>query len=140
MESPLSLTVPQDLRYLRLVCRFGSGLTQIGGIPENEDTAKVSHAIELALCEAFTNSVRHIPEHETPGHVIIDCAADENRLSISIKDRNQAFYFSPDPPQDVALSSEGGYGLFLIRKLMDTVSYQREGNVNVLSMSISFPK
>ena len=45
---------------------------------------------------------------------------------------------------DVSLTAEerpiGGLGLLLVRELMDSINYEREGNSNVLTLRINYNK
>ena len=82
--------------------------------------------INLALAEGFTNAVRHAHEDKpetTP--VLIECWVDPQRIEIRIFDQGEPF--DPDSlvePKPGTLR-EGGYGWFLLRRLVDQVTYER---------------
>jgi len=42
----------------------------------------------------------------------------------------------PDTTLDVAERQIGGIGVFLIKKLMDEVTYQRDNNKNILTLTV----
>ncbi|MFK8182349.1 MAG: ATP-binding protein [Phormidesmis sp.] len=82
--------------------------------------------LNLALAEGFTNAVRHahvnLPSH-TP--IVLECWVQFNQVEIRIFDQGEPF--DPDSlvePQPGTLR-EGGYGWFLLRRLVDEVTYER---------------
>lgn len=82
--------------------------------------------INLALAEGFTNAVRHahadLPS-TTP--VLIECWVGVQKVEINIFDRGEPF--DPDSlaePKPGTLR-EGGYGWFLLRRLVDQVTHDR---------------
>ncbi len=93
--------------------------------------------LSIALAEGFTNAVRHahaaLPP-ETP--ITIDIDLDDSRIDIRIWDQGHPF----DPsnlrePEPGSLLQGGGYGWFLLRRVVDHVSYQRRDNRNCLEIT-----
>lgn len=87
---------------------------------------EVFDQLNLALAEGFTNAVRHahanLPSN-TP--IVLECWVQLHRLEIRIFDQGEPF--DPDSlvePQPGTLR-EGGYGWFLLRRLVDEVTYER---------------
>jgi serine/threonine-protein kinase RsbW len=84
------------------------------------------YRLNLALAEGFTNAVRHahqaLPRETT---IDIDLALWSDRLEIRIWDRGQPF--DPDAIEEPKPGTlqEGGYGWFLLRRLVDRVVYER---------------
>ena len=70
--------------------------------------------------------------------------ADSNRLKIIITDQGKPFDPTQKEKADVSLTAEerpiGGLGLLLVRELMDSINYEREGNSNVLTLRINYNK
>jgi serine/threonine-protein kinase RsbW len=91
------------------------------------------YRLNLALAEGFTNAVRHAHSGlSSDTSIDIQVALDADRMEIRIWDWGQPF----DPnnirePQPGTLQ-EGGYGWFLLRRLADEVSYDRQGQRNCL--------
>ena len=86
------------------------------------DTESV-YAIELAVGEALTNIIRHAYQNE-PGHEIhLALIIDETKFSLSIRDFGRKFNPTEHAPPDLSTPSEGGYGVYLIDKVMDEVTY-----------------
>ena len=98
---------------------------------------KAFDQINLALTEGFTNAVRHahadLPE-TTP--ILIECKIASQQIEIRIFDRGEPF--DPDSlvePKPGTLR-EGGYGWFLLRRLVNQVTYDR-AKPTVLAESIA---
>jgi serine/threonine-protein kinase RsbW len=86
--------------------------------------------IELALTEALANAVVHGCEHD-PGKDVQVCAGcDPDRgILIVVRDPGPGFDPSqvPSPVVGQKIYAEGGRGIYLINRLMDTVWYERGG-------------
>jgi serine/threonine-protein kinase RsbW len=98
-----------------------------------------AYPFELALEEVFINVVMHgTPAGNTPS-VEVSLALAHDDLTLTIEDDGPQFDPLSLPPPNVAASlSErpiGGLGLFLVRQLMDVVSYDRVAGRNRLRMT-----
>jgi anti-sigma regulatory factor (Ser/Thr protein kinase) len=97
--------------------------------------------LRLCLDEVLANVIRHGYGIGETGTILvtIECPGDRVRLEV----RDAAAPFNPldaaDPDLDVAPEDRplGGLGVFLVRQLMDTVSYDYEHGENRLSMERS---
>lgn len=130
------MTLQADLRYVRIASITACNVAEIFA-DFNCNAADISefcHAYELAVSEAFTNSVRHAKPSQTESEVTIHVRYEKNTLSVCIIDANPPFNPVTQAP-DINSYPEGGYGLFLIHQLMDTVSYARENGTNILTMA-----
>ena len=84
------------------------------------------YRLNLALTEGFTNAVRHAHHHLPPETQIdIDLTLWADYIEIRIWDRGKPF--NPDILEEPELGTlrEGGYGWFLLRRLVDKVAYER---------------
>lgn len=94
--------------------------------------------LNLVLEEAVTNVVMYAyPEGEV--HQIWLSAEEHNGcLVFTLQDEGAEFDPTAVPEADVTLSAEereiGGLGIFLIRQIMNEVSYRRIDGRNVLTM------
>jgi sigma-B regulation protein RsbU (phosphoserine phosphatase) len=94
--------------------------------------------IRLAVEEAVVNVMEYAYPDGQEGDVTVTAQANATRLKVTISDEGRHF----DPTQkelaDVTLSAEersiGGLGLLLVRELMDSINYEREGKRNVLTL------
>jgi len=95
--------------------------------------------LELITEEVFVNIINHGYSGKG-GSIEIDCSQpDESSLKIVITDYGIPF----DPianAKDIDINAPleertyGGYGIFLILKVMDEVNYKRKDNANILTM------
>ena len=94
--------------------------------------------LQLALEECVTNVIMYAypPEEQHTLQVTAELQAPD--LIFTIEDSGVPF----DPTQvaeaDTSLSAEerpiGGLGIFLVRQLMDSVEYRRDGDRNLLTL------
>jgi anti-sigma regulatory factor (Ser/Thr protein kinase) len=95
--------------------------------------------IELALEEALVNICKY-SYPDDPGDAEVNCKQDNGRFIIEIVDSGIPFDMTSLPAPDVTSSIEkrkiGGLGIFLIKKMVDEVRYRREGNFNILKLTI----
>jgi serine/threonine-protein kinase RsbW len=94
---------------------------------------------ELALEEIFMNIVMHGSQ---PGDtLVVEVSLNRGAESVAMTVEDDGPEFDPLslPPPDVTASLAdrrvGGLGVFLVRKIMDSVSYARIGGRNQLRMS-----
>jgi len=93
---------------------------------------------ELALEEIFMNVVMHgvRPERMPLVQVSLNRVADS--VTMTVEDDGPQFDPLSLPPPDLSTGLAerpvGGLGVFLVRELMDTVSYERVGARNQLRM------
>lgn len=99
--------------------------------------------IDLAVEEIFVN-ISHYAYSPDKGTVQIECSAEKTadasaKLTVSFTDRGKAFNPLAKPDPDITLSVEereiGGLGIFLIKKYMDSVLYERKDNQNILTFT-----
>ena len=95
-------------------------------------------SLNLALEEAVTNVILYAYPEGSDGLVEVEAILRDHALSFVISDSGEAFDPTAAPEADTTLGVEdrpiGGLGIFLIRNIMDSVSYRRENNRNILSM------
>lgn len=98
------------------------------------------YKMELASEEALVNIISYAYPEIDKKFLIIECQKSGNsRFEIIIRDKGVAF--NPiEADIDVNLNQSiedrkiGGLGIFMIRKLVDEVSYQRVGEENILKI------
>ena len=99
--------------------------------------------IDLAVEEIFVN-ISHYAYSPDKGMVQIECSAEKTadasaKLTVSFTDRGKAFNPLAKPDPDITLSVEereiGGLGIFLTKKYMDSVLYERKDNQNILTFT-----
>ncbi len=114
---------------LDLVPEFISSLIKClqEAMPLNEDDV---FTLRLILEESLTNAIRH--GNKLNPNLTVDVAINlhDNRLTIDIKDQGQGFDFHnvPNPTTADKLLKTSGRGVFLIKKLVDQVSFYDAGS------------
>lgn len=103
---------------------------------EAEMSPQLAHHCGLATDEACTNIIEH--GYGETGQGVIDVAvwAQDGHFVVELSD--DAPPFDPLSITDTPSPTDrkpGGWGVYLIRKLMDTARYERRGNRNVLTLS-----
>ena len=93
---------------------------------------------ELALEEVFMNVVMHGSAAAGPPWVELSLTLAPGGLTMTVEDDGPRFDPLSLPPPDVTASLGerpiGGLGVFLVRQMMDEVTYNRVGERNQLRM------
>lgn len=89
---------------------------------------KERYLVELAVIEACTNIIRYAYPPSFPGNLGIFLKGEGERIEILLLDQGVAFDPASIHPPDLQESKEGGYGIFLMRKIMGSVTYRRRGS------------
>ncbi|MBV8067778.1 MAG: ATP-binding protein [Candidatus Eremiobacteraeota bacterium] len=84
--------------------------------------------IRLAAGEALSNAVEH--GRDTPRRrIVVVCSFEGDVLSVEIRDSGSGFS-EPSDRESVQPDDRGrGFGIFLMRRLMDEVTFARNGKV-----------
>jgi anti-sigma regulatory factor (Ser/Thr protein kinase) len=97
--------------------------------------------LRLVAEEAVTN-VCNYAYPDRAGTLEIRVAGSAGHLTVTISDEGKPFNPVELAQPDVSLGIEerpvGGLGVFLIRKFVDEIAYERVGNKNVLRIKIAF--
>lgn len=100
---------------------------------------KEIYSIQLAADEASSNIIEHAYAGIKDGVLEIECIILEGGLKIVMRDQGKSFNPSsvPEPNVNADLSERkiGGLGMYLMRKLMDEVTYESSNETgNILTM------
>ena len=95
-------------------------------------------SLNLALEEAVTNVILYAYPDGIDGLVDIEAFIREDCLEFILSDSGKPFDPTAAPAADITLGVEdrsiGGLGIYLVRNIMDTVSYRYENGKNILTM------
>ena len=112
-----------DIRNVALARRGVAGFAGACGFSES-DIAD----IRLAAGEALSNAVEHGSGTPSAGFTV-DCSFDGDELRIEIHDSGTGFS-APAIRGNVEPDQRGrGFGIFLMRRLMDDVAFGRNGTI-----------
>lgn len=128
----LDITLPKETRYLGLVGQIGEAmaraLERFSG-----DREELAYHINLVLTEAMANAIKHA-DQPTSTEVRITITLARHKLTIRVYDQGQGFDLHTVSPPDTASLQERGRGIFIIRAIMDRVSYRKLKSGHVLEM------
>lgn len=113
-------------------------LSDIAG--ELNVTEKTRKQLLIAADEIFTNIASYgYPRAGGKAEIEVEFNFSEQILSVKFIDTGIAYNplesAAPDVSSPVAERQVGGLGIFMVKKLMDSVSYRREGTKNILLMT-----
>ena len=95
-------------------------------------------SINLALEEAVVNVMNYAYPEGTIGEIDISVTFSDGSITFTIQDTGTPFDPTKVSNPDTSLSAEerpiGGLGIYLVRELMDEVSYCYENNHNILTL------
>ena len=95
--------------------------------------------INLVLEEALSNIIYYAFNDNEEHKIRISLSQSKNKLTVRIKDDGIPFDPTAQRQPDITLPAVerpvGGLGIFLISKIMDTIHYSREKNLNILTLT-----
>ena len=100
---------------------------------------KALYQIEVAIEEIFVNIVSYAGLSDDDG-VEVHCEVLENPLRVVVQFLDKGIPFDPlakdDPDRspDAIMDREGGLGIFMVKQMMDDVSYAYENGKNTLTI------
>lgn len=98
---------------------------------------KVINQMNIAVEEMFTNIVKYAYENKG-GKAIVKISFDSKKLSVELIDNGPEFdpLAKEDPDIDLGVEDRpiGGLGIFMVKKLMDEVTYARVDSTNVVTL------
>jgi serine/threonine-protein kinase RsbW len=128
----LTFRIDSRLEHVALV---GVAVRAIcAAIPLDDDEAA---SVELCVVEAVNNAIEHAYA-EAGQPVEVDLVLSNDALDITVRDRGRHMDWPRACADADAYAAdalcEGGRGLFIMRSLMDRVSYRSAGQWNELAM------
>ncbi|MDR3013638.1 MAG: ATP-binding protein [Chitinispirillales bacterium] len=106
---------------------------------ENVDcTIEERHQIAIAVEEIFVNIAYYAYRPETGGVTVRVVAGGGGELVIEFEDSGKPYNPLEAKTPDITLGVDerevGGLGVFMVKKLMDSVAYRRERDKNILTI------
>lgn len=133
--SKLSLEIPSDLSRIEEVVALVSDQCVVMGLGVH--TAKFN--LRVALSEALTNAMLYGNKMDVNKNVSITAEVVDGIVSISVVDQGLGFDPDtiPDPTTPDRIQRPDGRGLFVIRKLVDKVTFSERGNAICMVLRLS---
>jgi serine/threonine-protein kinase RsbW len=136
------LKIPADSKNLDIIRKFISGISENMGFPDEE-----IYKIELAVDEACANVVKHaylVTNSRRDRIINIEARDKKDRLEIVIFDKGRGFdpkkIKKPDIVEYMKKMKRGGLGIYLIKALMDQVSFRIRAGVRNEVRMVKFLK
>lgn len=129
-----SITVPANDEDPTPVIEFVSE-----ELAEHDCSSHVMYQIEVAIEEILVNIVSYAGLTEMDG-VEIRCEVLEDPLRVVVQFLDGGVPFDPlakadpDTSTEAIMEREGGLGIFMVKKMMDDVSYAYEDGKNTLTI------
>jgi serine/threonine-protein kinase RsbW len=126
----IELNLPAEYRFLNVLGAVIAALMErIEGLVESEI---LIHNLQLAVQEACANIVDHAYADQPDGRiqVVLTLELTPRCLIIELDDFGQPFDPALISEPNLDEAQEGGYGLFLMRHLLDEMIYQPQADGN----------
>lgn len=131
---PRTVILKNDVREVPLLDAFVREICS--AIQLDEATAT---NVCLAVEEAVVNVMRYAYTEGSKGEIHVSAAASSDKVTFEIRDDGKPFDPTAAEDPDITLSAQqrpiGGLGIFLMRQCMDVMSYKREYDSNVLTLT-----
>ena len=126
MDNDLVLEIPTDVRSIEHAVDYV--LRRCRTCETYEKRLRLN--FRVGLTEALTNAMLYGNEHDPSKRVRVEVTMQDGRLEARVTDQGRGFDPStvPDPTEPENILKSGGRGLFLMRQLLDEVSYNDQGN------------
>lgn len=128
------LTIPAVLEKIEAACEFVSKIARSAGMSDDA----VYHCY-LSVEEICTNVIEHGYHYQGQDKAIdVHCTVEPQQLTITITDDADPFnpltLNDPDPTAPLTERHGGGWGVFFVKKYMDSVRYSYTNKRNHLIM------
>ncbi|OQY45324.1 MAG: hypothetical protein B6242_10690 [Anaerolineaceae bacterium 4572_78] len=116
------------------VCQLvADACRKLTGLPEGITGDQYVYYVELAVSELFTNAVEHAYNGKSGGTIQGRITLVDTGIQVDLYDHGMSFNPDDVPPPitDPSALQTGGFGLFLVRQIMDVAEYTAntpEGN------------
>ena len=128
------LVMRNNIADLALMVEFIDALCEEYQLPMN-----ANFNLNLALEETVSNVMKYAYPENEEHDIILSVNKKDNTIFFELRDEGKVFDPTMVEDVDVTLPAEerpiGGLGIFLTRKMMKSVEYRRENDMNVLVMT-----
>ncbi|MBN1220182.1 MAG: SpoIIE family protein phosphatase [Anaerolineae bacterium] len=119
---------PAHVRHLGDISqKITAACRELPALPSNPNADDFIYLIELAISEICTNIIKHAYGHKN-GNINGRITLLNNGIQLDFYDTGKSFDPNtiPSPKSDPSQLEEGGYGLHIVRQIMDVVSYEHD--------------
>lgn len=133
LKEKKNITLNNDIQEVTQLTMFVEEVCELAGMD-----ASTTMQMNLAMEEAVVNVINYAYPAGERGEIDIEALINNEWLKFVISDQGTPFDPTAKEEADTTLSAEerpiGGLGIFLVRQLMDEVSYTRKEGKNVLTL------
>ncbi len=128
------LSIPSDFSYLKSVENFVQDI-----LDDVHASEFISGYIMLCVSESVNNAIYHGNKQDLNKHVTIFAEFKDGYLLVEVADEGDGFNYEnlPDPTLAENLKKERGRGLFIIKNLVDQVSFKNNGSIIQLKFKLN---
>ncbi|HET6568353.1 MAG TPA: ATP-binding protein [Rhodothermales bacterium] len=106
---------------------------------EAQLSADTVEQFKLAVDEACTNVIKHAYKGSDAQRIDISVIVKPDRFTVRIRDKGDQFrpadYHSPDLFDSVRRRRPGGFGVHIMRRVMDQIEYRTKGHINEVCLT-----
>lgn len=128
-----TLSIPSSTSHLAEVRRFVAEYAREAEFPDS-----TIEKFKIAVDEACTNIIKHAYEGDTTHRIDLAVIIEDERFTVRIRDEGRAFnareYSEPDIFHLAEDRRAGGFGVQIMRRLMDQVEYHTRGTINEVKL------
>ena len=129
-QESIQLQIPASHAHLHLVSALIHAFLKPLRPPVHPDEQTIYNA-QLAVQEVCANIVDHAYKGMDNGIIIITIYLEKSTiLVVELQDQGKSFDFASAKPANLRTPHERGYGLHLIKQLLDDVMYEQLSNGN----------
>lgn len=126
-QDTVQLDLPGTIKYLNVL---GAVIEEVLIRAGDAATESIRQAIRLAVHEACTNIALHAYSGQPDGRIGITITLYTNKLVVMLRDTGRPFDLSAQPEPALGTPQIHGFGLFLMKQLLDEVSYRATASGN----------
>ena len=127
-------TFPARFEFLDEIRELVADVARGGGFSD-----KAIYSLQLAADEAASNIIEHAYEGVSDASLFMTCDMRGSEIVITMRDQGKTFnpttVKEPNLKADLSERQIGGLGVYLMRKLMDSVHYESSKSGNLLTMT-----
>jgi serine/threonine-protein kinase RsbW len=135
----IELHIPSNMGYEKIAMESGAAVAKLMLFSEDR-----IDDLKTAIAEACMNAIEHGNKLNPTEKVLVTLTVDESKLQIDVKDKGKPFSPVTDKP-NIKGKIEGkdetrGWGMFLIKSLVDEVEFSSQPEGNTTKMIIYLHK
>jgi len=131
----LCLKVPNRLDEIGPLARGAAAF-----LHSNQVDPDAAFAVDLALEEMVSNVIKHGYKDGDSQHICIRIDVGQDQIMLMVEDSGPPFnpLELPEPDLDKPVDQRpiGGLGVFLVRKTVDRMEYERQRDRNILRITV----